>query len=582
MARHHALHAHLHAEHNLAKRDPQADVATVYSIVYVTANPLAPLATAVESVASSAMANLGFGVAPSSSTSAPAFLGFPVAASSSSAAPFLGFPAVSSSSAAAFIGFGAVASSSASSSHALSTSTAASSRASATSETPLLIQSSSSAALLGSPLQSTSGGFIIATSTSPSASATQAQNNAAKTSDSAPMPSGSTVGLSGAAKAGLALGIVGAIIVLVAFVWLFDRRRRQTNAGVQKIDDEKPGMQYPPNSLTSHVSVRRQHNNAPRLSLRPLTQMFPGMGANIDEKQAVITSDGFLAASTTHNNRSRSPNGDRAVSPAMQHAPAAADAVNPFEDQMSSAQSDLPAVSPTQTSGPVEMAADIPTPILSRAELPAHGAEHLQSMTSLASSSNSQSTSRSAPSRNVHRVHIDFTPSMDDELELKVGSLALCVRLDRSQQGVCPRTCLSKLPVKPRPAGPPQGMRGPPPHGRRPHGPPGSGSPNMRNGPSPPRNMNGYGPGPHSRRYGDNSSRARSHSNGTPPQYRRPMSPGMHSSGSPRMQNYQQRPRSNSEAAAGSRRINSQGSDSSNSSSNSFTAIRKPIPGQAM
>lgn len=31
---------------------------------------------------------------------------------------------------------------------------------------------------------------------------------------------------------------------------------------------------------------------------------------------------------------------------------------------------------------------------------------------------------------------------------------ALCVRLDRSQQGVCPRTCLSAKPLKPRGRGP--------------------------------------------------------------------------------------------------------------------------------
>ena len=55
--------------------------------------------------------------------------------------------------------------------------------------------------------------------------------------------------------------------------------------------------------------------------------------------------------------------------------------------------------------------------------------------------------------------------------------------MDRSQQGVCPRTCLSKLPVKPRPNGPPPngpngrpmrpaspGMRGPPPPGPGPNG----------------------------------------------------------------------------------------------------------------
>lgn len=87
----------------------------------------------------------------------------------------------------------------------------------------------------------------------------------------------------------------------------------------------------------------------------------------------------------------------------------------------------------------------------------------------------------------VHRVQLDFVPTLEDEMELKAGQLvrllheyddgwALCIRLDRSQQGVVPRTCLSARPVKPKPqqgvirTGPPvnpnnQGPRGPGPQG---------------------------------------------------------------------------------------------------------------------
>ena len=86
---------------------------------------------------------------------------------------------------------------------------------------------------------------------------------------------------------------------------------------------------------------------------------------------------------------------------------------------------------------------------------------------------------------NVHRVQMDFNHSMEDELTLRVGQLvrlvhefddgwALCVRLDRSQQGVAPRSCLSSRPVQPRsrplPGGA-LGSRGPPmmgPNGRMP------------------------------------------------------------------------------------------------------------------
>lgn len=61
----------------------------------------------------------------------------------------------------------------------------------------------------------------------------------------------------------------------------------------------------------------------------------------------------------------------------------------------------------------------------------------------------------------VYRVQMEYSPSQADELALNIGGLvrmlheyddgwALCVRMDRSAQGVCPRTCLSARPVKPR------------------------------------------------------------------------------------------------------------------------------------
>lgn len=58
----------------------------------------------------------------------------------------------------------------------------------------------------------------------------------------------------------------------------------------------------------------------------------------------------------------------------------------------------------------------------------------------------------------------------------------LCIRMDRTQQGVCPRTCLSKLPVKPRQQGPPpqNGPQGARPRGPPPPGMPRSQSPAMR------------------------------------------------------------------------------------------------------
>lgn len=129
------------------------------------------------------------------------------------------------------------------------------------------------------------------------------------------------------------------------------------------------------------------------------------------------------------------------------------------------------------------------------------------------------------PQSTVHRVQLDFKPTLDDEIELNAGQLvrmlheyddgwALCIRLDRSAQGVCPRTCLSTRPVKPRPTGPagpgpragpggppmnpaargpprgPGGPRGPPGPGQRPMTPQGGPFP-QPNGPKRPMNAGG-------------------------------------------------------------------------------------------
>lgn len=125
----------------------------------------------------------------------------------------------------------------------------------------------------------------------------------------------------------------------------------------------------------------------------------------------------------------------------------------------------------------------------------------------------------------------------------------LCMRMDRSQQGVCPRTCLSKLPVKPRPQGPPPQNGSP-----RPMGPP-------------------------------------------PPGMRRPASPAMHRPASPMHNNMMPRPLTptgrersntgprNSPFAPEARprpRSQSVGGASARPMSPAGMPARKPVPGQAI
>jgi hypothetical protein len=223
---------------------------------------------------------------------------------------------------------------------------------------------------------------------------------------------------------------------------------------------------------------------------------------------------------------------------------------------------------------------------------------------------------------NVHRVQLDFKPSMADELELKAGSLvrmlheyddgwALSISMDRTQQGVVPRTCLSKHPVKPRTGPPRQGpppphMRGPPI--RSPMGPggipqprpmsPASGrmSPGPRSMSPGPRQMPPHMQGPRNRAHsnapypGSPQGRGRSNSNAPYAGPPRSMSPGPYGGGPMAPPPQMGRPRSNSAGQVnGARRGPAPGPSPMNPNAGPVPAPttsaipnRKPVPGQAL
>jgi hypothetical protein len=215
---------------------------------------------------------------------------------------------------------------------------------------------------------------------------------------------------------------------------------------------------------------------------------------------------------------------------------------------------------------------------------------------------------------NVHRVQMDFSPSMEDELEIHAGQLvrmlheyddgwALCIRMDRSRQGVCPRSCLSKHPVKPRvgpPRGPPARPRATGPAGPlgppapiagnlqpRPLTPTGRNSPNAfvqqprPLSPASGRNSPGlYGPPP--RPMSPAGGRPRAQSNAVP----RSQSPGPYGGSNLKPMppsDAQGRRRSNSASQIQARRNSPPGPSKMNPAA--FPAVvpqRKPVPGQAM
>jgi hypothetical protein len=375
------------------------------------------------------------------------------------------------------------------------------------------------------------GGLAIATQ-SPTAlvgKPVQASTTAAASSDDT-----QDTGMSGGAKAGVAFGVLFAIALvfgLIFFCW----RRKKNPSGHEEIVDEKhtsfvdaKAKSMESRNRTSvdgekRASLRstRSASTAPRLSLRPVTQFLPNLGGN-EAANNRNTTDSFLAVGAAANA------GNGAAKSAWERKPAGA-AANPFGDESAAAAAAAKSRSPSPQANPFDekneqaarsgSAASKHTPKSSvgSADGSVSGAAQAAAPIAAAAAAAAGGAPRSAPGpapgpNNVHRVQLDFKPSMEDELELRSGQLvrmlheyddgwALCIRMDRSQQGVAPRTCLSKLPVKPRPQGPPPqgGPRGGPgpqqqQQQRPPMGPGGPGM-QMQNGgprrPSNPQNNNG-------------------------------------------------------------------------------------------
>lgn len=456
------------------------------------------------------------------------------------------------------------------------------------------------------------------TGSNPNTSGNTAVAGANSTSGASTSSSSSSDGLSVGAKAGIAVGVIGAVgLIAILLLCLLGKKKKQRQTEAAKENEKSTygngaAASTPPTEMVDRSPTSAQ---APRLSLRPVSRMLPEfMGSGSKGRLSsgnVLTSIGESGSgparslSPAHQARGPSPLQDQ-----PQENPFA-DPQNPFADP------EKPALVPAPLSiGPIPSKAPQPSPTTVAAAgaiagataamapraTPAHStANSLSNPVAFPVRSSHPSTpvtpgpvvatgpGAESPQGNVYRIMMDFKPSMEDELELVSGALvrmlheyddgwvsllikelkyhpltlgqALCIRLDRSQQGVVPRTCLAAKPSKPKPAHLNQYSNSP--QAMRPAGGPGSRSmsPAGNYGPpraGPPRPMSPAGrPGqrpmspagrPGSRPMspaGRPSSRAmspagRSMSPGPYNQAPRPLSPGPLSPG-PRPQQRQQR-----------------------------------------
>lgn len=358
--------------------------------------------------------------------------------------------------------------------------------------------------------------------------------DAAVSASSTASASSSSSDTSGAAKAGIAIGVLAGILVVGLLVYfLFSKRRKQMEQQRVEDDEKINGAFAGVAAVARRASVQTNHTsrtnpNAPRLSLRPVTQFMPNFGERRSSKGAAIA----LSLTTPHETHTQI---NRPAGGSPWERSMTSQSENPFSDNAErsgtsfgqgptnpfNAPENVVGVasttnSPTESSpiGAAAVGAAAGVAIarkqsIQRKELPkaldltkasnlepipapsASPAATEFSFTSVApgqspgpsNSANAIAAAGGPPATTVHRVQLDFKPTLEDEMELRAGQLVrllheyddgwtLCIRLDRSQQGVVPRTCLSTRPVKPRAAGGPPGTRNGP-RGPGPNSPPG-------------------------------------------------------------------------------------------------------------
>lgn len=285
----------------------------------------------------------------------------------------------------------------------------------------------------------------------------------AATTSSAPDSTETPQGMTGGQKAGLAFGVIIGLVALLVLILCCLRRKKNKKKSYEKADDEKQPIGPPPPSITRAPSTisTRTTATAPRLSLRPVTQFLPDLGAR--------RKSGNLLAATggPGQNVSNAPN--ETLSEKTAAANQSGDSVNPFgnhaevsEPKALPIQSNAAPVNPFDSSAapsddsrlgsslapsaeapaPLRIRTPTPTPPPEVSGAPAARAErHItpnqHNLTPARAASPALSTNseysltpvspgylaNGPPPSNVHRVQLDFKPSMEDELGLQAGQL---------------------------------------------------------------------------------------------------------------------------------------------------------------
>jgi hypothetical protein len=244
------------------------------------------------------------------------------------------------------------------------------------------------------------------------------------------------------AKAGLAVGIVAGLAAIITLIFFCIRKRRQASER-QRLDDEK---YIADQSAFKRTASTRTSATAPRLSLRPVTQFSPNLSGNRMSQGNLLgmSSNGSGAAQgmqnlSPDNNYDRSgSNGYDRSNPFGNHAETV-DAVNAagphvLQDGAEIVGAGAGAVAAGGLTRNASKLGNGPKPLDFTKSGPFLGppsptgtdfseASELPGTPVQTNGASAIAAAGGPANSAVHRVQLDFKPSMGDELELTAGQL---------------------------------------------------------------------------------------------------------------------------------------------------------------
>lgn len=291
-----------------------------------------------------------------------------------------------------------------------------------------------------------------------SLAATSSPTSTNSAASSSPTATSVSPGMSGGAKAGIAIGVILGIGVIAALVFFLIRKKKR-NQEPEEIQHEKEGFPLPPPPPPMKPSTP---STPPQLSVRPVTQFAPDLSSNGGFKLATAVAAGGLgagavgAAVASRNLTGNSPPPTPPMSSSSNQNPFS-DPVNPFSPEQASPSASGAGPSEAafaataagaavaagvashesnkeQSSRPGSQESGVAMPAnTSPNRVSADGESVSSEVMALAGGAAvgaavggaaAAAAAGGAPGpNNVHRVQMDFNPSAEDELELRSGAL---------------------------------------------------------------------------------------------------------------------------------------------------------------